>query len=35
MGKDAKNGPACLAIEWRIFDGEEQASVNARELWNG
>ena len=33
MGKDAKNGPACLAIEGRIFDGEEQTSVNARELW--
>lgn len=33
MGKDAKNGPACLAIEGRIFDGEEQAAVNARELW--
>lgn len=33
MGKDAKNGTACLAIEGRIFDGEEQASVNARELW--
>lgn len=33
MGKDAKNGTAWLAIEGRIFDGEEQASVNARELW--
>lgn len=33
MGKDAKNGTACLAIEGRIFGGEEQASVNARELW--
>ena len=33
MGKDAKNGTACFAIEGRIFDGEEQASVNARELW--
>lgn len=33
MEKDAKNGTAWLAIERRIFDGEEQASVNARELW--
>ena len=33
MGKDAKNEMACLAIEERIFDGEEQAAVNARELW--
>lgn len=33
MGKDAKNGTACLTIEERIFDGEEQAAVNARELW--
>ena len=33
MKKDAKNEMPCLAIEGRIFDGEEQASVNARELW--
>lgn len=33
MEKDAKNEMACLAIEERIFDGEEQAAVNARELW--
>ena len=33
MGKDAKNETAWLAIEGRIFDGEEQAAVNARELW--
>lgn len=33
MEKDAKKEMACLAIEGRIFDGEEQASVNARELW--
>lgn len=33
MKKDAKNEMACLAIEERIFDGEEQAAVNARELW--
>lgn len=33
MEKDAKKEITCLAIEERIFDGEEQASVNARELW--
>ena len=33
MEKDAKKEMACLAIEERIFDGEEQAAVNARELW--
>lgn len=33
MKKDAKNEMTCLAIEERIFDGEEQAAVNARELW--
>ena len=33
MEKDAKNGTDQLEIEGRIFDGEEQASVNARELW--
>ena len=33
MGKDAKNEMTCLSIEERIFDGEEQAAVNARELW--
>lgn len=33
MEKDAKKEMACLAIEERIFDGEEHAAVNARELW--
>lgn len=33
MEKDAKKEMSCLAIEERIFDGEEQAAVNARELW--
>lgn len=33
MKKDAKKEMSCLAIEERIFDGEEQAAVNARELW--
>lgn len=33
MEKDAKKEITCLAIEERIFDGEEQAAVNARELW--
>ena len=33
MKKDAKKEMSCFAIEERIFDGEEQAAVNARELW--
>lgn len=33
MKKDAKKEMTCLAIEGRIFDGEEHAAVNARELW--
>lgn len=33
MEKDAKKEITCLAIEERIFDGEELAAVNARELW--